>query len=338
MRMIGSLQNSQQAKRLGAYLLTQGIKSQMEQEGAEWEIWIKDEDQLGASKTILDEFLQNPDQEKYQSALAKAESIQREEERKRREYQKNLNVGTQQVANQKKSPMTFVLIAICGIVALMTNFGHPSRRASPTMRALAYTAVGGPHMQKVFEALDEDPQQPSAEAMERSSVRHASLVRGEVWRLITPIFIHFGAFHLVFNMIWLFQLGRLTEHRYGTFYFFALVIFIAATSNFVQCAVPERVGGSLPAFLLGPLMITLFGGMSGVVFGLLGFVWVKSSIDPSSRMFMPQSTVMIMLAYLFFCMTPMAANFGLDNVANWAHGIGLLAGLAAGYLTTVIGK
>ena len=205
------------------------------------------------------------------------------------------------------------------------------------MQALAYNSVAPAETQKLFESLGENPRSPSAEVFEGTQVRHASLMKGQVWRLITPMFIHFGPMHLVFNMVWLFQLGRLIENRYGTFYFGVLVLFTAALSTFAQCAVPEGIDGSVPSFVNGHL-ITLCGGMSGVVFGLLGFVWVKSSMDPQSRMFMPSSTVMFMLGYLFFCMTPIAEQTIFANVANWAHGIGLLAGLAAGYFMTLLGK
>ena len=47
-------------------------------------------------------------------------------------------------------------------------------------------------------------------------------------------------------------------------------------------------------------------------------------------MFMSQGTVTILIVWLFFCMTPFSEQV-VGNVANWAHGVGLLVGMAAGY-------
>ena len=70
--------------------------------------------------------------------------------------------------------------------------------------------------------------------------------------------------------------------------------------------------------------------MSGVVYGVFGFIWMRSKVDPSSGMFMSQGTVTILIVWLFFCMTPFSEQV-VGNVANWAHGVGLLVGMAAGY-------
>lgn len=337
MRSIGSLESSQHAKRLAAFLLTEGIKSQMINEDSEWEVWINDEDLLDKSREILAEFQSNPDHERYRAALTQAEAMEREQEKKRREYQKNLKVGTP--TNQKKFPFTITLIVICGIVAVITGFGGPAQIRSAPMQALVYNSLKPDASKKLFESLGEDRHSPNADFFEDARVRHASIFSGQFWRLFTPMFIHFTPFHLLMNMIWLFQLGRQIEHRYGTVFFAVLVLFIAMVSNFAQGAVPEGIGGSVPQIIDSRgLLMTMFGGMSGVVFGLLGFIWIKSSVDPESRMYLSPSTIVFMLIFLFFCMTPMAEGTFLSNVANWAHGVGLLSGLVAGYVMTLFRK
>ena len=163
-------------------------------------------------------------------------------------------------------------------------------------------------------------------------LRLANVSKGEFWRLATPAFIHHGVFHILFNMMWLHQFGRMIENRYGAFSLGLLVLATAVISNFLQCTVPEGIGGIGPGFLDGSQYLqTHLGGMSGVVYGLFGFVWIRSQVDRSSGMFVTQGTVTILLIWLFFCMTPFSTELLKSNVANWAHGVGLLVGMAAGY-------
>ena len=72
------------------------------------------------------------------------------------------------------------------------------------------------------------------------------------------------------------------------------------------------------------------GGISGVVYGLLGYSWMKTRFQPELGIFVPQSTVTFFIVVMFVFMTPVAKTFGF-SVANWAHGVGLLAGMAVGY-------
>lgn len=80
------------------------------------------------------------------------------------------------------------------------------------------------------------------------------LEQGEWYRLISSGFVHFGVIHVGFNMLLLYQLGRLIEPVIGSLRF-ALLYFAAL------------LGGSLGALLLSPDAAT--GGASGAVFGLM---------------------------------------------------------------------
>ena len=95
------------------------------------------------------------------------------------------------------------------------------------------------------------------------------VLHGQAWRLLTPIFIHFGFIHLLFNLLWLKDLGAMIERLGSPRLFLSLVVVIGIVSN---------VGQYL---IYGPF----FGGMSGVVYGLLGFVWMKSKFDPHLAIF-----------------------------------------------------
>lgn len=310
-----------QAEIFAAYLLTEGIASHLEQEGGLTQLWIKDEDQVNRALEELELFRRSPLDSKYQQATIRARTLQQKEKRKREKLSRNVVVfsdGSRQV----NRPLTVALIVICGIVALLTDFGAEESWNKATTRALAFNAVSEPAASRVWLDNKENP--------DALQVRLASVLRGEFWRLVTPIFLHGDVFHLVFNMYFLFIFGSQIENRYGTFWFGMLVLLSAAVSNFVQCTVPAAVGGVEP-FFFGPYMIAGLKGMSGVVYGLFGFILMKMSYEPSSGLYVPQSTVMLLLIWLVFCMTPIASEILKLNVANWAHVIGFLCGLVCGY-------
>ena len=133
---------------------------------------------------------------------------------------------------------------------------------------------------------------------------------GQLWRLVTPIFLHFGMIHIAFNCLWVWQLGGLIEYRRGLPIYGALVLSAAVLSNLAQFAWTKS-----PAF----------GGLSGVVYALFGYVWMKSRYDPRSGLYLSRQTAGIMVGWLFLCMTPI-----MPNVANAAHVAGIIVGIAAG--------
>lgn len=322
MRLIGSIARREHAERFVAYLKTEGIDAQIEQEASEFELWIKDEDRVKESVGMLETFRESPDEPKYLRAKGLALELLKKEEQRRQQVQKNIvRVSSSSHAMDKKPPLTLMLIVISGIVALFSNFGE--YREGSVFRALAFSAVDGPEAVKLLDAYDGD-----RDAM---GVRLANIQQGQVWRLLTPIFIHHGMIHILFNMFMLFQLGKIIENRCGTLFFGILVFASAVIPNFFQGVVPYNVGGSVP--FLGESLINGFGGMSGVVYGLFGFMWMKTLFQPSAGMNLPQSTIIILVGWLFFCMTPMSKEMGM-NVANWAHAVGLIVGIIAGMLPT----
>ncbi len=65
------------------------------------------------------------------------------------------------------------------------------------------------------------------------------ILAGQVWRLVTPIFLHFGPFHLLFNMVFLYLLGGMIEERRGPWRYLLLGLVCAVLSN-VGPVRPER--------------------------------------------------------------------------------------------------
>jgi len=135
---------------------------------------------------------------------------------------------------------------------------------------------------------------------------------GQVWRLVTPIFIHFGILHIVFNLWWLYDLGSVVEQRQGPRRMIVLVLVTAALSNLAEY------------FWSGPG----FGGMSGVVYSLLAYVWVQGELNPRAGLGLHQNIVLMMGIWFVVCWLGL-----VGNVANMAHTAGILvgAGLGAAY-------
>ena len=135
------------------------------------------------------------------------------------------------------------------------------------------------------------------------------LDHGQYWRLVTPIFLHFGWVHLVFNMLWLWELGRRLERQFGAVHLLSVVFFIAVLSNLYQAA-------STP--------YAFFGGMSGVIYGLLGYCGVFNLINPHKAFVLPPSVYILMLLSLVIGWLGLFEF--LARMANTAHLSGLLWG------------
>jgi len=142
-----------------------------------------------------------------------------------------------------------------------------------------------------------------------------AVMGGQVWRPLSPAFLHFGWMHLIFNMLWLWYFGRQVETLQGSGRML-LIVLVAG------------IGANLAQYAAGTV---LFGGMSGVDFALLGYVWLMSRRAPGSGFFVPQMLVVFMLGWMIFTMTDMAGAVGFGNVANEAHLGGLVVGLALGW-------
>ncbi|SES26567.1 GlpG protein [Vreelandella subterranea] len=142
-----------------------------------------------------------------------------------------------------------------------------------------------------------------------------TLASGQVWRLLSPAFLHFGWMHLIFNLMWVWYFGRQVEAFQGGRTLLLLLVVAGVLANLAQYATGT----------------VLFGGMSGVVYALLGHVWLMSRRVPGSGFFVPQMLVVFMLGWMVFTMTDMAGLVGFGNVANEAHLGGLIVGLVTGW-------
>lgn len=142
-----------------------------------------------------------------------------------------------------------------------------------------------------------------------------SLPQGEYWRLITPIFLHFSWMHIVFNALWLWDLGGRIERIQGSLSMIGIILVMGLGSNIAQSVFAE---------------VSVFGGMSGVIYGLLGYGWMWSVLCPGHSLGIPRSVTIFMLVWLVVCIMGGASLLGAGAVANAAHVGGLVMGLVLG--------
>ena len=139
--------------------------------------------------------------------------------------------------------------------------------------------------------------------------------RGEYWRLLTPMFLHFGVFHIAFNGLWLWEFGRRIEAAAGSMHLLMLILVTGAVSNWGQY------------YFEGP---SLFGGMSGVLYALLGYLWIRHWLAPDPALALPRGIIVFMLAWLLLCLFGIVDLFMRGSIANAAHVSGLVVGMALG--------
>jgi len=144
-----------------------------------------------------------------------------------------------------------------------------------------------------------------------------SLAAGQWWRLVTPMLIHFGFLHLAMNGMWYWELGRRIESRQGSVNLIGLTLLFSLVSNYAQF------------IFSGP---TLFGGLSGVLYGLLGHCWIFQVLSPNIAYRLPRGVLAMMLIWLLLCLSGLVSMIGFGEIANAAHVGGLLVGCLTGLL------
>ncbi len=143
-----------------------------------------------------------------------------------------------------------------------------------------------------------------------------AIMDGDFWRLLTPVFLHFGLAHIVFNMLWLWQLGGPLERRLGSPGLLTLIVVVGVLSNLAQ-------------YFFKPE--SLFGGMSGVVYALLGYFWMQGRFNPRFGMALRQPIVIMMLIWFVVCWLGV-----VGNIANMAHTAGLILGVVWGFISAYV--
>jgi len=296
MRHIGSLPGEAQARLFADFLLTRGIRSEVEADtDRTWTVWIRDEDQVADAQSSLARFQANPNATEFHKATEEAAKARQAEAEDLAKYRQRVRTGRSlfpKIGGYGMGWLTFTLMLVCFYVAVAS-------------------ALGDNHewLRKLYIS---DPENPTGKFL-------PEVFRGEIWRLITPIFMHASItkdpLHLIFNMVWFYQLGSMIEARKSSLF---LLIFIAVSATLSDLA---------QYFYQGPAFV----GMSGVVYALAGYVWICGKYNPASGLYLSPQSVTMLLIWLVVCFSGV-----LGPIANGAHLAGLVVGMAWGGISAFL--
>ena len=256
----------QPARLLTIYLKEQGIQAEYQYSANEYShavMLLQESDQIRAKK-LAEEFVLNPNNEKYQTAAWQSGETVNLIPDKSFSAAKTLY-------DLKQAPFTSSILAICLLIYLLAMLG-----------------VSAPYFWLKIQPI-------------------GMLVdSGQWWRVLGPALIHFSVLHIAFNLLWWWSLGKQIEKTFGVSSLLLLFVFSAVVSNVAQLLVS------------GPN----FGGLSGVVYALVGCVWWLGWLKPSWELALPKPIVVFLLVWLvvgYLDILPV-------QMANTAHTVGLICG------------
>jgi GlpG protein len=298
MRLLRELAEERTARMLADALADAGIDAELkESHEGRHTVWVIDENQLEQARNLdADWFASGPTPSEALTRAANrgraAREIHERAEQRRRLQAEAAAREVEALSRPRPTPLTWGLIGLCIAVAVLTELGNKREMVA----ALTIADPNAPVHVTVLRVFGR-------------SFEWLGLPWREPWRLVTPVLVHFDGLHILLNMLWLRDLGRVIETVHGARYLGIFVVVCGALSNIAQYELGQSA---------------YFAGMSGVVYGMLGLLWMRGRLDPRVGYGISRVTVQFMLIWL-------AVGFlGDFGIANWCHLFGLLIGMAWG--------
>ena len=292
MRLLTTVTTRPEAQTLGDALYADGVVTTVkETRDGHFAVWVHDEDQMDQAKAFLGTF--DPNAEQFAEMARRARAKKKQEAKADEKLRARTEKIRQQIEarqNMRIGTVTAGLIVICVVVFFASGMGEKSSVVR-LLTFVPWVPVKGGYI----------PGDVSA------------IWTGQPWRIFTPMFLHFGWLHIFFNMWWLKDLGTAIERVFSARYLLLFVLVVAAFSHVLEY------------LMSGP---RTFGGMSGVVYGLFAFIWIRGRLDPGFPYRLPQQLVTFMLIWLGLGFTGW-----VGPIANWVHAGGLMVGAAWGLIS-----
>jgi GlpG protein len=331
--MIGTLLNENQAQRFSIYLKRKGIENHCEgffdaQTGhMEYKLWVQDEDQLVEAAKAFEQFQKSPSAAEFDIPLVEQLQIQEEQIAEEGEEPPLIEPSS---SRPFVAHFTLFMICLCSFVFFLNTMEEvslrqkelPQRELTSIQEALLYdlpVKAEAPQWRGLYDwaflkLKKENPSMAVGPLFEK-------IRQGEIWRLFSPAILHSDFLHILFNMFWLWILGRPIEKRIGVPKTLLLTLAVGVFSNTAQY------------LMSGPLFL----GYSGVAMGLAGFIWMREKIAPWEGYPLNRTTVLFLVFFIGAMAALQFASFFIQlfshynfepNIANTAHIAGALMGAA----------
>lgn len=354
MRLIGTVKGEKQACQFYSFLQEEEIECSYEPDSHQedtFQFWIMHEDEIQKAIHWLEEFQKNPEDPRFnvkdhpidtQGVAASANEDGGEKE--------PLPLKALRLRGKvsPKMPMTRFIVLICALLYIWNSYQMRTiakeekdpklYTLTPLMVDLSYdmpTAESRAELSKeVFSEnkVGDDTAWdgfygvalgwPESKA-ELDAPMFVQIRQGEAWRLFTPVLLHGSFLHILFNMLWLWMLGRQVEERTKKWQYILITLIIGILSNTLQY------------LMSGPLFV----GYSGIICGLAGFIWVRQMRAPWEGYPLQKGTIVFLAIFVvgmmvlqlvsFFLIRFQVAEFSM-KLANTAHISGAIVGAILG--------
>ncbi len=285
-----------------------------------YSLWINNDDDLDSAKKLL---------QKIELSPSTQQILNNKNPSPLREFlQQKFRISTQKEKKQSPAFWTLILLFISLGLFIADAYQYTNKAPSLLRQTLLFdypSPPSSPYWEGFYTQILSLLTKSEGAPPLSFDLFAKRIQEGQIWRAVTPIFLHGDLIHLIFNMLWLIFLGTQLEERLPKSRFFALILILAALSNTAQYT------------MTGPFFI----GFSGVACGMVGFIHARQKRAPWEAYMLTPSTYSFVFFFVLALVALSVATFFLEwfvgytiplGFANTAHISGLVAGLFLGRL------
>ena len=356
MRLVATFEDRDEARRYYNHLMNEGITSLFEIDEDKFQVWVHNEEDVEKAKEILAHFKDEPDHEKYD--VADDTHMAQPSEPTEISQDPVFLARIQEMRKKMSAPMLYsnisawvtkLTILLCVVLYvfdvyqrydIVKDYKEPPKNQifTPLDRALMFDTPNTSDPDADFDPSDEQGQLDEAMKQDvwiglyyialywpesKPALKAPMFVKireGQVWRLVTPAVLHGGILHILFNMLWVWLLGKQIEERIGRWRYILLMVIVALVANVCQY------------IMVGPNFL----GFSGVICGMAGFIWMRQRIAPWEGYPLHRTAVLFLAIFVLGIAGLQVVSFVLNlmnlaalpiQLANTAHLIGALSGI-----------